>query len=229
MACAHHPAARGPAAHGLPDGEQKTGIGRNWMSSVLVRVLRGYVAAGVSLPELLDGGFNGRLSCKLLAIVDELREGPSGRRYERAQRLKSIITEENRLINPKFGIQSIEKNCCRWLMFSNFFDALPFDNTDRRIETVANPTERKTATYYERIYSLLHDPSFIASVWWLLKTMDISNFKPGAHAAMNEAKERAISEMMTDVDRAVCEFKDECRTALVSRKDIEGATNCFTR
>ena len=122
----------------------KTGIGRNWMSSVLVRVLRGYVAAGVSLPELLDGGFNGRLSCKLLAIVDELREGPSSRRYERGQRLKSIITEENRQINPKYGIQSIEKNCCRWLKFSNFFDALPFDNTDRRIETIANPTERKT-------------------------------------------------------------------------------------
>ncbi len=202
---------------------EKTGIGRNWLSSVLVRVLRGYVAAGVSLPELLDGGFNGRLSCKLLAIVDELREGPGNQRYQRAQNLKTIITEENRLINPKFGFQSVQKNCCRWLMFSNFFDALPFDNTDRRIETIANPTVRKTAAYYEYIYSLLHNPAFIASVWWLLKTMDISGFKPGAHAAMNEAKERALSEMMTDVDRAVFDFRDECIAALASRKDIEAA------
>src|SRR3954454_1800894 len=51
--------------------------------------------------------------------------------------------------------------------------------------------------------------------------MDIPDFKPGAHASMNEAKERALSEMMTDVDRAVCDFKDECGTTLASRKDIE--------
>jgi primase-polymerase (primpol)-like protein len=54
---------------------KKTGIGRNLLSSMIVRVLRGHVAAGVALPELLDGGFTGRLSRKLLAIVDEAREG----------------------------------------------------------------------------------------------------------------------------------------------------------
>ena len=52
-----------------------TGIGRNLLASILVRALRGFVAAGISLPELLDGGFTGRLSKKLLVIVDEAREG----------------------------------------------------------------------------------------------------------------------------------------------------------
>jgi len=47
--------------------------------------------------------------------------------------------------------------------------------------------------------------------------------RPGAHAAMNEAKERAVSEMMTDVDRAVMDFREDCQTALVSRKDNEEA------
>ena len=110
-------------------------------------------------------------------------------------------------------------------MFSNFYDALPFDNTDRRIETIANPTWRQQTSYYERIYALLYDPLFIASVFWLLKTIDVLDFKPGAHAAMNIAKERAISEMMTDVDRAILDFKDDCSTDLASRKDIEDAVN----
>ena len=96
-----------------------TGIGRNLLASILVRALRGFVAAGVSLPELLDGGFTGRLSKKLLVIVDEAREGSGERRYERATRLTSAQTEEHRHVNHKYGYQSVEKNCGRWLMFSN--------------------------------------------------------------------------------------------------------------
>ena len=116
----------------------QTGIGRNLLASMIVRVLRGHVAAGVSLPELLDGGFTGRLSRKLLAIVDEAREGSGDKRFQRAERLKSLVTEEHRHINIKYGTQSIEKNCCRWLMFSNHPDAIPFDNSDRRIVVIEN-------------------------------------------------------------------------------------------
>jgi hypothetical protein len=89
------------------------------MASIIVRALRGHVAAGISLPDILDGGFTGRLSRKLLAIVDEAREGSGERRYQREQHMRRLITEEHRHINPKYGIESIEKNCCRWLMFSN--------------------------------------------------------------------------------------------------------------
>src|SRR5262249_23751754 len=146
----------------------------------------------ISLPELLDGGFTGRLSEKLLAIVDEVREGGGERRYQRGQRMKSIITEEHRFINPKYGLQSVEKNCCRWLMFSNHHDAIPFDNTDRRIIVIENPTERKTPDYYEHLYGLLDDNDFIASVRQRLKTLDIATFRPGDHAPMNEAKINAL-------------------------------------
>jgi Family of unknown function (DUF5906) len=129
-----------------------TGVGRNLLASMIVRALRGYVAAGISLPELLDGGFTGRLSKKLLAIVDEAREGSGDRRHQRAERLKSIVNEEHRHVNPKYGHQSIEKNCCRWLMFSNHQDAIPFDNSDRRVIVIANPTVRKGEAYYKALW-----------------------------------------------------------------------------
>ena len=80
------------------------GIGRNWLTGVLARVIRGYVAAGVTLGDVLDGGFNGRLSRKLLATVDETREGLTAKRYERGNALQRIVTEETRLINPKYGM-----------------------------------------------------------------------------------------------------------------------------
>jgi Family of unknown function (DUF5906) len=197
-----------------------TGVGRNLLASMIVRALRGFVAAGISLPELLDGGFTGRLSKKLLAIVDEAREGSGDRRHQRAERLKSIITEEHRHVNPKYGHQSVEKNCCRWLMFSNHQDAIPFDNSDRRVIVIANPTVRKEAAYYERLFRLLDDNAFIGSVRRWLETLDISGFRPGEHAPMNEAKLQVLNEMMTETERAVLEFKEDCETDLTSRYRI---------
>src|SRR5262249_34904000 len=139
------------------------GIGRNLLASILVRVLRGFVAAGVSLPDILDGGFTGRLGGKLLIIVDEAREGRGERRYQRANRLSQITTEEHREINPKYGHRSIQKNCGRWLKFSNHQDAIPIDDKDRREIVIANPTVRKADAYYEWLYGLLNDPAFIGS------------------------------------------------------------------
>jgi hypothetical protein len=198
-----------------------TGIGRNLLASILVRALRGFVAAGISLPELLDGGFTGRLSKKLLAIVDEAREGSGERRYQRATRLTSLLNEEHRHINPKYGHQSVEKNCCRWLMFSNHDDAIPFDNTDRRVVVIANPTVRKEGAYYERLYGLLDDNAFIGSVRHWLETKDITGFRPGEHAPMNQAKLRVLNEMMSETERAVAEFKEDCKTELTSRDAIK--------
>ena len=199
---------------------ENTGIGRNLLASILVRALRGHVAAGMSLPELLEGGFTGRLSQKLLSIIDEAKEGNSEGRYKRAERLKSLITEEHRKINPKYGVETIEKNCCRWLMFSNYLDAVPFDDKDRRIEVIPNPTEPKSADYYKEMYGMLDDSAFIGSVRKYLETLDITDFNPGQHAEMSETKRKALDEMSSEIDRYVSEFKEDCTFDLTSRSFI---------
>ena len=197
------------------------GIGRNLLASILVRVFRGHVAAGISITELLDDPYNGRMSRKLLYIIDEVREGSGLQRHQREQRLRTVTTQEVRKINPKFGVQSVEKNCCRGLKFSNHWDAIPFDNSDRREQVIANPTKPKAPEYYERLYGALGDRLFIGSVRRFLDTLDLSDFKPGAHAIMNEAKEQAIAVMKTDVESAIEDFKNDCGKDLVSRRDID--------
>jgi hypothetical protein len=191
---------------------ETTGTGRNLLASILVRALRGHVASGVALPALLDGSYNDRIGQKLLATVDELREGITGDgRYRRQQKLSSITTEEFRHINPKYGVMSVEKNCCRWLYFSNFLDALPFSNKDRRIIVVLNPIKGMPVSYYKKLYGLLGNGAFIGSVRKFLETLDISSFNPGEHAPMNAAKLQALEVMTTDTDRAVAAFLKECR------------------
>ncbi|MER9258998.1 DUF5906 domain-containing protein [Mesorhizobium sp. M0619] len=182
-----------------------TGIGRGTLASMLVRALRGYVAANADVGMLLNKSFNGRLSQKLLATVDEIREG-GGQRYQQQENFKSAVVEEERAINPKFGRQYVERNCCRWLLFSNHLDALPFDNGDRRVIVIENPTVPAVPAWFEYLHSIMNHPAFIASVQHYLATLDTSTFKPGERAPMNAAKAKAIAAMESAADRAARQF-----------------------
>lgn len=165
------------------------GMGRNWLASVLSRVWGGAVAANLDLVALLGNGFNGRLSRKVLAIVDEIREGGRDSQWEHSEKLKSVITEETRLINPKYGRQSMEYNACRWLMFSNHVSAIPLETGDRRFEVVCTDAMPRDAAYYTRLYNALQDKVFIAAVAQFFLTRDLSRFNPGAIAANTTAKQ----------------------------------------
>ncbi len=173
------------------------GMGRNWLASVLARVWSGAVAANLDLVAMLGSGFNGRLSRKVLAVVDEIREGGRESQWAHSEKLKSTINEETRTINPKFGRESVEYNSCRWLMFSNHTSAIPLESGDRRIEVVSTDAAPKGVAYYEQLYAALGNPQFIAAVAKFLGGRDISHFKPGAHAVLTEAKKAATQASQT--------------------------------
>lgn len=179
------------------------GIGRNWMASVLVRVLRGYVRASLSLDQFFGKQFNGTISQKLLAVVDEVHERQSRDRYETANRLRQMITAEHNEINHKYGGNFIEYNCLRWLFFSNYLDALPVGDKDRRIEFIENPKQCRSYTYYGKLFNALKDPSFIASVRHRLGTTDISGFDPGKHAMKTEFRAAAITASQSGLERLI--------------------------
>lgn len=180
---------------------RRHGIGRNWVSCVLARVWPGVVALDVDLPALLDGGFNGRLSRKTFAVVNEINEGAGGAAgYRHANRLRTLLTDEIRLVNPKYGRQYVEFNATRWLMFSNHPTALPLDRFDRRVYVIRNPDEPCDAAYYAHLYAAAGDGAFVASVRELLRSRDVSRFNPGMHAPLTEAKQRMIEATTPDAD-----------------------------
>jgi hypothetical protein len=178
------------------------GTGRNWVASVLTRLWRGNVAASLDLAGLLDGGFNDRLSCCLLGIVDEINEG-GAQKYRVANRLRQLVTPEVREINPKYGRKRMEHNAARWLILSNHTGALPLDEHDRRFWVVSHESQPKRASYYVRLYRLLNNPAFVPSVRELLLRRDISGFNPGQRPPMNDAK-TALVEFSQSEEDAVC-------------------------
>lgn len=190
--------------HGYLMFTESFGIGRNWLASVLSRVWPGEVAASVNLPALIDSSFNGQIAGKRLAVVDEVYVNDFGKsRYAIENRLRQLITEETRVINPKYGRQFTEWNVLRWLLFSNHADGLPMPAHDRRFAVIANPTERHPggADYYARLYGALADPEFIEAVGWHLATLDISEFNPGATPAVNDAKRSVIEATTPDLEK----------------------------
>jgi hypothetical protein len=176
------------------------GIGRNWLTSVLARVWPGAVALDIDLPKLMDGGFNGRLSRKLLAVVNEIREGGGANAYRHASKLRELLTDEVRTLNPKYGREIEEFNAARWLMFSNHENALPLDGEDRRIYAVENPNTPRSAAYYKNLYALAADRRFIASVREWLRVRDIHHFNPGMLAPLTASKKKIIEASTPEPD-----------------------------
>ena len=173
------------------------GMGRNWLAGVLTRVWAGSVASNLDLVAMLKNGFNGQLSRKMLAVVDEIREGGRDSQWEHAEKLKSVITEETRLINPKYGRQTVEFNACRWLMFSNHLSAIPMDANDRRFEVVSMDKAPRGAAYYKQLYALWNSSEFVAAVAQHLGQRDIRRFNAGGHAKKTEAKMAAAKASQT--------------------------------
>jgi hypothetical protein len=178
----------------------KHGMGRNWIAGVLARIWTGHVATAFDLGSTLNSAFNGRLAGKILAIVDEIDEGNSGKAYQHAQTLKRLVTEETRAINPKYGRQHEEWNACRWLIFSNSDTALPLEKGDRRFWVVRSDEAPKSAEYYARLYELKDNPKFISSVAEYLRSRDICCFNPGAVPPLTEAKETLLERTRSEAE-----------------------------
>lgn len=169
-----------------------TGTGRSWLAGVLKKVWRGY-SASVDLPKLLDSSFNDMVAGKIFAIVEEVQEGAGENRHKHANKLKDLVTEEHRNINPKYGKPYTEYNACRWLAFSNHDNALPLDNTDRRWHVTRHTAEPLDEEYYKKLYAWSDNPESANAIGWYLSKRDISKFNPGEKPEVNDAKKTVIN------------------------------------
>ena len=214
-----------PHTHYLLVAKQ-TGIGRNWLAYALARVWAGYVALGFDLGESLRSGFNGALSQRLLAVVDELHEGgPGGASKPVAEKLKSMLTEATRRVNPKYGRQHVEFNACRFLMFSNHEAALPLAENDRRVVVLENPSQRRPEAYYKELYDLLHNPDLGAAIAEGLSRRDISNFNAGSVAPMSAAKSRTIRAGRSEIEQAVRDLAQEWPSDCITSGRLHSAVS----
>jgi Family of unknown function (DUF5906) len=191
------------------------GVGRNWLSALFDKVWPYQVALSVDLPHIFQSGFNGALSRKVMACVDEIDVGGGqSARTKFNTSLKALLTSQMHIINVKYGAQITESNCLRWLMFSNSESAVPLASGDRRLNVVRNPSEPRTASYYTALYGMLESADFINAVGYYLRTLDISSFNPGARAVDSEMRRVVVSVSRDEVEGAIDQFCSEWPSAI---------------
>lgn len=199
---------------------KKTGTGRNWLATLLGRVFRGYTALAYPLGLNLQNGFNGALAGKVLAIVDEINEGNSHRKHQIKEELKQLVTETERLINPKCARQFVEHNACRWLIFSNSPAALPLDDEDRRFNVVQFEGEPRDANHYSYLYRLLDERAFIGSVMQFLRNRDLSHFNPGERAPMTAAKAALLDRTRSDDEQVLRDLVERWPVDIITSDEL---------
>lgn len=198
------------------------GTGRSWLANVLDRLWNPYVAPAVDLAQLMDSQFNQKLAGKVLAIVEEIKEGGTSQ-WGHRQRFKQWMTEDVRTINVKHQHEYKEFNRLRWLMFSNHQSALPLDEFDRRVEVVMCHEKPKHGDYYDQLYSMLKDRQFISSIAVWLSNRDISGFKPGKPASATADKKQLIRVSQKREDRVIEAILNDWPYDLISVATVMGA------
>jgi len=211
--------------HGWLHIADNFGTGRNWLSSVLARLWRGYVAPSVNLDRLIMGDFNGPLAGRILAVVDEIRAGGSENAYQIEGKIRNMLTEETRAINPKYGREYMEHNACRWLLFSNHKNAIPMDDGDRRWDVVHLTADPRPEHVYGYLYSLLDHPGFVESIRAWLGMRDLSRFNPGARPPMTKAKSMAIEASKSDFQKAASNIVNHWPSDFITSADVHSIMN----
>lgn len=197
-----------PGWHVLMIAENVFGVGRNWVSHAMARMLPRTTVEDLPLKRLLDGKHNQEIQTATLGVVDEIREGGHAQ-WAQAEALKSFLTAKSRTINPKHAAPFVVKNYLRLMFFSNHSDALPIPEKDRRLFVARCNTVPKDKAYYDSIYAALDDPGTLRAIYESLSRMDLTDFdiegrapdsaaKLDVIAASTSVEEAALRKIVTD-------------------------------
>lgn len=152
------------------------GIGKQMIGEVLKHSVGDMYTYQPDAEELVTGvsQFNGWMSNKILIIVDEVRVGD---RNDLMNGLKTIITDRRIAIERKGVDQEMEDNVANWVFFSNFKDAFPIDENERRYCIFYSKLQSATAIaeagltkeYFDRMYDWLEkEDGYEKIAYWYL-------------------------------------------------------------
>jgi hypothetical protein len=121
--------------------------------------------------------------------------------------LKSIVTQEQVLVEPKYIDEFAVKDCNNYYFTSNHPDALFIEDTDRRfvvVEVVGDPLPQQ----FYREFSAWRKAGGASHVFYELLHRDLSNFDPYAPAPITRAKQEMIADSRSDIAHFVAQLRD---------------------
>lgn len=171
------------------------GVGKSFIGELL-RVALGAENVGVVKPSEVTSAFNGWATGKIVNVLEELKIAGHNR-YEALNALKPLVTDAYLQVNEKGVSPYVTQNFCNYIAFTNYKDALPLDEVDRRWWVVECGLEKlsdlgDTNAYFDTLWEGLRKyPSQVRR--WLLETDISDEFLGMKQAPMTDVKSAMIS------------------------------------
>jgi hypothetical protein len=174
------------------------GAGKGALARILRRII-GYRNCVEPSNDDVVSKYSGWQEGTQLAIINELM---ADGRLDVLNRLKSPITEDTLRIEKKFGNAFTIPNHMNLFCMTNFKDALPITEGDRRWLVLFSPAAKQSKSYYARLFANIADDLKVAAVMGYLMDHEIT-FDPKAPAPWTAAKgdmqERAKPDAQADL------------------------------
>lgn len=158
------------------------GIGKTIFSEVLEYTLGVMYVYKPKAPELVKSGstFNAWQRGKLMIVVDEIR---IDEKRDLIEILKPMVTDARIEIQSKGVDQDMEDNLANWLFFSNYKDAIPINQNDRRFSIIYSVLQSKAdliaagmgpdSPYFKQLWKWLREGGGKAAIAHWLKNYPI--------------------------------------------------------
>lgn len=131
------------------------GAGKSLMKYILLKCLAA-PNIGIVLTTQVASTFNGWATNKAVNILEELKLAGHNR-FDTANSLKPMITDSVIQINEKNIKPFLSHNVTNYMCFTNYRDALPIDEGDRRYYITFSPLTKEQLPDQEYFYTLFED------------------------------------------------------------------------
>lgn len=213
------------------------GDGKTFFAEMMRKVM------GVSNVTMLNAhifhsNFTNWAEGQCLACVEEVRLVDDKNKYEVLNRIKPYITNNINEIEPKGEPIRNVKNTTNYLLFSNYKDALPINDNDRRYQVFFSRWQNREKllafkdehpTYYQDLYDCIEECA-PALRHWLLNHELHEDFNPMGDAPDTKARQQMIRRskpaFILQLDEVIADGMYEFVTdRILSIKQLDAAFN----
>ncbi len=219
------------------------GDGKTVMGSLLASVMGRVNVRNVS-PKVLGTDFTGWAEGAAVAVLEEIKL-TGHNRYDILNALKPFITNDSIEVHSKGKDTREAINTTNYVAFTNYNDALPLTDTDRRWWIIFTPFSNKSemeaavramgaldlGAYFDDLHDAINQhPAVLRR--WLLDYVISDGFRPNGSAPMTDEKAVMIGMSISEDEDAVRDVLASCEASTTpgeERGAVRGVTpNLFT-
>jgi hypothetical protein len=179
------------------------GLGKSTIAQTLAKI---YGQNSVTLNHrVFDSNHNDWQAGKQFVLVDDISPHD---RHRVAEMMKTLITQESVLVNPKYITPYTIADCCNYFLTSNHENALTVEEHDRRLFIHEVTAERPSNEFYDAFYDWQGGSGPAHLLHHFLEGLDYEGFRPKSPPPLTAAKLSMIEAVKPELDAWVEELPE---------------------